>query len=60
MRFLVAGILGVSMTTIGLLSPISVEVLGATPKPGTLLLAGAGLVCLGVFARKTLYRRRKR
>jgi hypothetical protein len=47
----------VSITTIALLFPMSAQAIGAFPEPGSLLLAGAALVVLGVFARKRIFKR---
>ena len=56
MRLFLARIIGVSVTTIGLLSPVSAQTFGGTPEPGSLVLVGAGLVCLGLLARRMFKR----
>ena len=59
MRTLVAAIIGMTILAMSLLSPLSTQALRGTAEPISLLLAGAGLVCLGVFTRKRILKRIK-
>ena len=60
MRILVAAIIGVTILEMLLLAPLSTQAFRGTPEPISLLLAGAALVCLGIFTRKRILKRTKR
>lgn len=58
MRLLLGGIVA-SAAGMGLLYPATAQVFGGPPESATLLLAGAGLVCLGALARRRMSKRTK-